>query len=142
MKRWKCSIGWLAVGAFVAGSLTLVPEAASGDPVKVTLSCPATISPAAMLNLGLTLLNKSYPPATITIAKSAVAAHLGNLDVIGPFLIPLARTLSPGQTISIPNYLSVPFPAAPRGTFSSVGVSVMNSANEPIGGSGCIIEVQ
>lgn len=142
MMRWKCSIGWLAVGAFVAGSLTLIPEAASHDPVKVTLSCPATISPTGGLNLGLTLKNISSPPVSVTIAKSAVVAHLGNLDVIGPFVIPLARTLSPGQTISIPDYLSVPFPTAPRGTFSSLGVAVMNSANEPISGGGCIIEVQ
>ena len=145
MMRCKSSfIGLLLVCAVIVGALTLIPATAhAGDDIKVTVSCPATITPAAaMLNLGLTLQNISSPPVSVTIAKSAVAAHLGNLDVIGPFVIPLARTLSPGQTISIPNYLSVPFPTAPRGTFSSVGVAVMNSANEPISGGGCIIEIQ
>jgi hypothetical protein len=144
MMRCKSSfIGSLLVCAVIVGALTLIPVTApADDSIKVTVSCPATITPGAMLNLGLTLFNHSSPPVSVTIAKSAVAAHLGNLDVIGPFVIPLARTLAPGETVTIPNYLTVPFPTAPRGTFSSLGVSVMNSANEPIGGSGCIIEIQ
>jgi len=116
------------------------------DGIGVTLACPGTITPGGMLNISLTLRNRSVVvPAAV--AKSAVAAHLGNLDVIGPFVIPLARTLAPGETVTIPNYLSVPFPNAPRGTFSSLGVTVMDSTNRPIrgdhtSGGACIIEVQ
>jgi len=93
-----------------------------------------------MLNVGLTLTNRSK--VARTVAKSGVGAHLADLNIIGPFVIPLAASLSPGQTVSVPNYLSLPFPQAPKGTFSSLGVMIMDSADLPLGGGGCAIEVQ
>lgn len=136
---WFAAVIIIVVGL---GGVGLTPGTAQAAPIKVTLACPAVISPGGMLNVNLTMQNISSPPATVTVAKSAVAAHLANLDIIGPFVIPLARTLSPGAMVTVTGYLAVPFPSAPRGTFSSLGVMVMDSANEELGGSGCIIEVQ
>jgi hypothetical protein len=130
----------LCVCAVMAGTLTLIPVTAYARDIKVTVSCPETITPGAILNLGLTLQNTSSDP--VTIAKSAVAGHLGNLAVVGPFVVPLARTLNPDETVTIPDYVSTPFPQAAQGTFSSVGVAVMNSANKLISEGWCNIEVQ
>jgi len=113
------------------------------DGIEVTLTCPTTITPGGMLNVSLTLRNKSLV-VPVTIAKSAVAAHLGNLDIVGPFVIPLARTLAPGETVTIPNYLSVPFPNAPRGIIASLGLTVMDNTigGDHTSGGGCAIEVE
>ena len=132
----------LIVCLTVVAALGLIAGTAQADPIKVTLACPATITPGGMLNVSLTMQNTSQPPATVTISKSAVAAHLANLNVIGPFTIPLFKALAPGASFTVPGYLVLPFPDAPHGTFSSLGVAVLDSANQVLGGNGCLIEVQ
>jgi hypothetical protein len=122
-----------------AVTLTLVPVAAYARAIKVTLSCPQTITPGDTIQLGLTLENTSSNSKAI--AKSAVAVHLGHLSVVGPFSIPLALTLLPGETKSIPNYIVVPFPPAPSLTFTSVGVALLDSTNKPIAEGWCNIEI-
>jgi len=120
-------------------TLTLIPTTAHAKDIKVTVFCPTTITPGQVVNLSLMLQNTSS--ASVTIAKSTIAAHLANLDIVGPFVIPLSLTLLPGETRSIPDYLSTPFPPAPQGTFSSLGVAVINSVNKPISGGWCNIEI-
>jgi hypothetical protein len=119
--------------------LTLIPMAAHARAIKVTLSCPQTVTPGDIIQLGLTLENTSSNSKAI--AKSAIAAHLGHMTIIGPYSIPLSLTLSPNETVSIPNYLVVPFPSAPSTTFSSLGVSLLDSANKPIAEGWCNIEI-
>lgn len=109
--------------------------------IEARLTCPATITPGAPLTLSLTLRNRSLLVSQ-PVAKSALAVHLADLRALGPFTIPLARTLAPGETVTISPYFSVPFPSAPRGTFSSLGVLVLDSANQVLGRSGCLIEVR
>lgn len=141
MTRARNSLmGLLLVCTVMVGALTvtLYPATAHAK-TKVTLSCPATITPGAMLNLGLTLENTSATNSVI-IAKSTVSAHLGNLTIIGPFAVPLSLTLLPGQTWSNPTFLSVTSPPAPHGIFGSLGVAVLDGANKPISGGYCNIE--
>lgn len=142
MTRCKSLLrGLLLVCTVIVGALTLTLHPATVHAkTKVTLSCPATITPGAMLNLGLTLENTSATNS-VTIAKSTVSAHLGNLNIIGPFAVPLSLTLLPGQTWSNPAYLAATFPSAPHGIFSSLGVAVLDGANKPISGGYCIIEI-
>lgn len=124
-------------------ALTLVPAIVNAEDVDVELSCPTTITPGATLNIGLTLENEASAP--MTIAKSAVAFHVGNMSIIGPSVIPLSLTLAAegtlGDTATIPNYLSTQVRRLSRGTFLGVGVAVMESDNTPIGKGWCIIEV-
>ena len=141
-KRITGWMSYLIVCVSIVAGFGLTPETAQADQIKATLACPATITPGGTLNVSLTLQNTSQPPVTLTIAKSAVAAHLANLNVVGPFTIPLIKTLTPGATVTVPGYLVLPFPDAPHGTFSSLGVMVLSGVNEVLGGNGCIIEVQ
>lgn len=146
MRRKNLLMELLLVCIMMIGTaaLTLVPAIAHAEDVDVELFCPTTIAPGARLNLGLTLENGSSDP--VTIAKSAVAFHMGNMNIIGPSVIPLSLTLAAegtsGDTATIPNYLSTQVRQLSRGTFLGVGVAVMESDNTPIGKGHCIIEVQ
>ena len=113
----------------------------AAEDVKVEPLCPSSITRGGPLNIDLRLINKTS--TTVTIARSGLVAHLGNLNVLGPFVIPLTDTLNPFETITQSGYLKVPFPTnASPGTFTSVGVGVFNQANKVLGGGGCLIEVK
>lgn len=146
MKHCKSLLtGVLLVCTVMIGAMTLmlIPGTANATDVDVTLTCPTTITPGATLNLGLTLENGSA--GSVTIAKSAIAFHVGNMSIIGPSVAPLSLTLAaegdPGDTATIPNYFSTVFRRASKGTFLGVGVAVMEGDNTPIGQGHCIIEV-
>lgn len=142
MRYKRSPIELLLVCVVMVGALmlTLIPTTAHARDVKTTVSCPATITNGGALNLSLTLQNTSSD--SVAIAKSAVAIHLGNLRITGPSVVPLSLNLLAGETVTIPNYLSTPFPRSSRGTFSSVGVAVIDGANKLISEGWCNIEVQ
>ena len=131
------------VGAVVLGGLILIGGTAeAGDPLEVELACstsiPATGGP---LSITLTMRNKTSAPKAI--ATSALVVHVGNLNLLGPFLVPFSANLAPFATQVLP-YLSSPFPAgsASPGTFITVSVIVMDSANKPLGSNFCLIRIQ
>lgn len=160
--RCKSSLtGLLRVCVMTVGALTLALTAATAyADLDVTLICPPTFTVGTMLNLGLTLEKEQDEPFSTTITKTAVAIHTGNLSISGPFAVPVSVTLADntpdltpcgglGQpectysaTATIPNYLSMPLRRVSRGTFISVGVAVLNSANKPISEGWCNIETQ
>lgn len=156
----------------VALTTANVGVAAAGD-LQVDPQCPSSISPGAPLKVELRLTNTSQTVTQtfqgqsltistgkpITIAKTGLIAHLGNLNVLGPFAIPLSLTLDPQPPITInlsqPNipaepqsftttgYLNVAFPtSAARGTFTHIGISVLDKDNKTLGSGGCVIEVK
>ncbi len=153
------------VGVAAAGGLTVEPQ------------CPSSISPGAPLKVELVLTNttqtvtrtfqgQSFSTSqgkTFNIAKTGLIAHLGNLNVLGPFVIPLSLTLDPLPPITIDlsnpsslpltptepkpftttGYLNVAFPTtAARGTFTHIGISVLDQDNKTLGSGGCVIEVK
>jgi hypothetical protein len=137
----------LIVGAVVLGGLILIAEtakAANGRPdsIEVELACPTAIAAGGgLLSITLTMRNKTS--VTKTVTKSGIVVHLGNLNLLGPFFVPLSVSLAPFQTKVVP-YLSTSFPAgaAPPGTFSGVNVFVMDSANQISGNGSCFIQIQ
>ena len=141
MRRTMAWWRLLFVGA-VLGGVGLVGGAAEArETIEITPACPTTIAATGgPLNITLTLRNRTN--IARTIATSAVAVHLGNLNLLGPFIVPLARTLSPFQTVVVP-YLATQFPAglASPGTLLSFGVMALDTANERMGGGQCLIRV-
>ena len=127
----------------LVAALLLVPGASeAADPIAVDVTCPVTIASAGgPLTISLNLRNRTAQ--TRNIAKSAIGVHLGNLNLLGPFIVPLARTLAPRATSVVNPYLATQFPggAAPAGTLASVGVVVMDAANKPIGTGHCLVQV-
>ena len=87
--------------------------ATAGDQVKVDPQCPISISPGQTLNIELKLTNTTqtvtltyngvtYPMSTgqtFNIAKTGLIAHLGHLNVVGPYVIPLTLALPPQPTL-------------------------------------------
>lgn len=123
----------LAAIFFVANMKT-----AYANIVDVTLECPTTITPGGTLNIKLNLASF----ADTTIAKSGLIIHLGNLDVRGPYVIPISVKLNPFERITT-EYLTTKFPAdAPKGIFSNIGVGVYSANNRRLGQNYCLIEVQ
>ena len=148
-------------GGVAAGEITVEPQ------------CPSSISPGAPLSVELRLTNKtqtvtynlngtpfvSSTGKPFVIAKSALIAHVGNLNVLGPYVIPIALTLDPQPAITVsPNsiinppatpqsftttgYLNVAFPtSAPGGTFTDIIIDVLDQANKTLGRGACRIEV-
>lgn len=113
-------------------------KAAHANIVDVTLECPTSISPGGTLNIKLNLV--SY--ADTTIAKSGLIIHLGNLDVRGPYVIPISVKLNPFEHVTT-EYLTTKFPTdAPKGIFSNIGVGVYGANNKRLGQNYCLIEVQ
>lgn len=137
---------FVVAGALFAASCSLATGIAmAGDPLSVNVTCPATLSAAngGALNLPLSLTNNTS--GVQHVAKSALGVHLGNVDALGPFVIPLSATILPHQTALVPNYLSATFPGgnvAAAGTFVSLGVLVMDAANKPLGSGFCLVEMQ
>ena len=130
------------VGVMILSSLVPIAGHAAADPVGVELACPATIaSTGGPLNISLTLSNKKS--SSQSIAKSALLAYLGNLNVLGPFSVPFVRTLPPFGTQVVP-YMASSFPAgvAVPGTFVILAVTVMDSANKPLGSNICYVQIQ
>lgn len=115
--------------------------AVSAKDIKVEPLCPATVVRGTQLQIDLRLTNQKSVP--ITIAKSGLAAHVGNLNVVGPVVLPLAGTLQPFQSVTVPGYLKLIFPQeVSAGTFVSFGVGVFGSVNNVLGAGGCLIEVK
>jgi len=113
-------------------------KAAYANIVDVTLECPTSISPGSTLNIKLDLM--SYTETTI--AKSGLIIHLGNLDVRGPYVIPISVKLNPYEHVTT-DYLTTNFPSdAPKGIFSNIGVGVFDANNKRIGQNYCLVEVQ
>ena len=119
--------------------------------------CPSSISPGATLTVELKLTNpdKTITYITngqsnrvqtgdpVTIAKSGVLAHIGNLNVLGPFVIPLSETVQPKESITTNGYLNVAFPtSAVKGTFTNMLIYVLDEKNNTLGGGECVIEVR
>jgi len=131
------------VGIAVLTGLILVGGPAEArDPIEVTLACPTTIlSTGGSLNITLTAKNRTSSPKAI--AAGALAVHIGNLNLLGPFVIPLTLNLGPSATAVVP-FFSSPVPAgtAPPGILVTVGVFVMDSANQPIGSNYCLVRIQ
>lgn len=151
--RSKSSLIGLLLGYVVTvGALTLalLPATAYAD-LNVIPICPSTWNAGTTLHLGLTLEKGSTSPFSTTITKTAVAIHKGNLSISGPFAVPINVILESGicdgcssfyDSETISNYLSMPLRKISRGTFISVGVAVLNSANKPISEGWCNIEAQ
>jgi len=136
---WSARIAALVV----VGSIVFIPISlpASQDPLSVELACPITIpSSGGPLTITLTLTNRTSTARTI--AKSALAVHLGNLNLMGPFIVPFTRTLAPRATQVVP-YVSTTFPAgtAAAGTLVSIGVTMLDSGNKPIGSKACLVQI-
>lgn len=82
----------------------------------------------------------SYADKTVT--KSGLVIHLGNLDVRGPYVIPVSVKLNPFEYVTT-DYLTTKFPSdAPKGIFSNIGVGVFDANNRRLGQNYCLIEVQ
>jgi hypothetical protein len=98
------------VGAVIlAGGMLLGSTAEAGDAVSVELACSTTIpATGGPLNITLTLQNRTA--TSKSIAKSGLVAHLGNMNLLGPFFVPLVRTLAPFGTQVVP-YVATAFPA-------------------------------
>lgn len=158
--------------AFIANGAGL---AAAGD-LRVEPQCPSSITPGGTLIIELKLTNtdktityiSNGQPFTyqtgdpVIIAKSGVLAHIGNLNVLGPFVIPLSETIQPQQPVTIDfskptppsdpandvsittnGYLNVAFPTnATKGTFTNMLIYVLDEKNNTLGGGECVIEVR
>lgn len=133
----------LIVAAVVLlGLLSIVGPAEAGDPLDVQLACSTSIPfTGGPLNITATIRNKTA--STQTVATSALAAHLGNLNLLGPFVVPFSAGLAPLATVVLP-YLSTSFPGgvASPGTFTTINVILMNSINHPLGSSICLVRIQ
>lgn len=166
----KVRIASMLAVAFITAR---VGVAAAGG-INVEPLCPSSISPGATLTVDLRLTNttqtKTYlfngqsntveTGEPITIAKSGLIAHIGNLNVLGPFVIPLAETLepqppitidlskpiptpAPEESITTKGYLNVAFPAnAVKGTLTNMLIYVLDEKNKTLGGGNCVIEVK
>ncbi len=145
----KVRVASIVAVALLATGVDVV--AAAG--IEVEPQCPTSISPGAPLKLELRLTNTTQTQiyngvtystgTTYNIAKSGLIIHLGNFNVLGPFVIPLVDTLNPQQTVTTNGYLNVAFPAtAIHGTFAHIGISVLDSANKTLGSGACVIEVK
>lgn len=143
MKRDRSRGGWRWLGLLLAtvqliGATTAV---AGQNDVQVKPLCPATVTRGGQLRVDFRLTNNLRSP--VPIATSGFAVHLANLNVYGPFVVPLTVTLSTFQTITRTGYIDVTFPSdTPGGTFASVGVFVLDSGNNSLGAGGCLIRVQ
>ena len=137
---WTASL--LGSALLVAGGAGLV-EGAREDAVKVTVGCPTALpASGGTLTVGLTLVNATAQPQII--ARSGLGVHVGGLDVLGPFVVPLSVTLVPFQTQAVPSYLSSPYTsgAAHPGTFITVAVMVLDGTNKVLGSGYCLIQMQ
>ena len=146
---------------------------AVAESIKVEPQCPSTITPGANLKIELKLTNPSQTVTqlwsggsfvistgkTFNIAKTGLLVHLGNLNVLGPYVIPLKLSLDPQlpytydpskgyipppeeQSVTTTGYLNVAFPSnAVRGTFTHIGIQLFDEANKSLGLGACIIQV-
>jgi len=181
-KKRKVRIASMLAVALIA---TRAGVAAAGG-ISVEPQCPSSISPGANLTVELRLANTTQTQTyifnsynngttqkisqqistgeTFTIAKSGLIAHIGNLNVLGPFVIPLAETLEPQppitydttitptpppptpaqeESITTKGYLNVAFPTtAVKGTFTNMLIYVLDQKNKTLGSGSCVIEVQ
>lgn len=133
----------LIAGVVLVGSFTAAGEAAQGDRIKVVVTCPVTLPAAGgTLNLALSMTNTTSAP--LTVAKSGLAVHVGNQDVLGPFAIPITpNPLNPNEMRTVDSYVSSPYSAGTlsAGTFATVGVMVMDAKNTFLGSGFCLIQV-
>ncbi len=131
------------VGVVVLGGLILIGGTAEArDPLEVELACSTTIpATGGPLNITLTTRNRTSTPKAI--ATSGLTMHLGSLNLMGPFVVPLIVDLAPFATAVVP-YISTPFPAgaASPDTLVTVGVVVMDSANKPLGSNFCLVRIE
>ena len=126
----------------VMGILLLIPGIPrAAESVTVELTCPSTI-PSGGGPLTITLTLKNRTSVSKTIARSALAVHLANLNLLGPFIVPLSTTLAPHATQVVP-YVATNFPAgaASGGILATIGVAVLDGANNPLGGNYCLVRV-
>ena len=130
------------VALVILGGLMLLVGTAEADAVNVELACPTTI-PATGGPLSITLTLQNRTATSKSIAKSGLVAHLGNMNLLGPFFVPLVRSLNPFGTQVVP-YVTTSFPAgaAAPGSFVTLAVIVMDSANKPLGSNFCVVQVQ
>jgi hypothetical protein len=133
--------GMVVVIAIMGMLLSIPGSARAAESVSVEMACPLTLpSSGGPLTITLTLRNRTS--VAKTVVASALAVHLANLNVLGPFVVPVSVTLPPHGTQVVP-YVSTNFPgglAAP-GILASIGVGLLDGANSPLGGNFCLVRI-
>ncbi len=128
------AIALVSIGLSGCGDIT------NAGNITVAIPCPTSTYLGDPLNIELALTNTTSSP--ISIAKTGILATLGNLNIIGPFVIPYQVTIPASQEIITSGYLHTTFPKnAVRGMFSSIGIAVLDQDNKIQGVGGCLIQV-
>ena len=137
--RRRCTL--LAVIALFSMFFLAYSATAGSNDLEITVSCPSTVSVGGTVVIGLEARNVGYAP--VQVSKSAVVAAYPGAQILGPYTRPLSESISPGETISIPNYATYNLPQnIPAGTLIGHGVCLFGmDFNNLLGCGSAITEV-
>ena len=134
---------WILLGAlaFLLVFSLISSAAAESDNLKVTVVCPNQVPVGGRVVIALQILNEGYMP--VQISNSAAVAGYPGAQILGPYTLPLSRTIDPWQTVTIPDYAAYNISQEiPAGTLIGHGVCLFGSDfNNPYGCGGAITEV-
>ncbi len=115
---------------------------AQGINLAVTAQCPPSVSKGDSITIGLQITN--YSAVYVDINKSAIVALFPDGEVFGPVTVPISKTIGPGRTVNIANYVTyqVP-PTILANTLVGHGIVLCgnNFGEDCYEGDGCLVEI-
>ncbi len=110
--------------------------------LEINTICPEFVRVGDSLTIALEITNlpDSLGPAIIT--KSAIVGIFPNGEILGPYTVPISKTINPGQTVTIPNYITYSMPSVPSNTVVGHGITLCGSSfSDCYEATGCVVEV-
>lgn len=133
---------WFVFVILVTLVFTFSPAMAEAEELKVTVICTERVSVGGRVTIDLEIFNPGWQ--SVQIHNSAAVAGYPGATFLGPYTLPLSRTIAPHETITVSDYADYNIPTdIPSGTLIGHGVCLFGSSfNEYLGCGGALTEVR
>jgi hypothetical protein len=111
--------------------------------LEINMICPEFVRVGDSLTIALEITNLPDSTGPAIITKSAIVGFFPHGEILGPYTVPISKTINPGETVTIPNYITYSMPSVvPSKTVVGHGVTLCGSSfSDCYEATSCVVEV-